>query len=270
MKRMHPAKKKVSAARARPQPQIQNTSWGKVAEWYDGYLEENLDSYHKQVIEPNLLRILQLDAKNEVLDIACGQGFFTRAFSGTGAQVDGCDISSELIAKAKSRGGVRKLFVAPAHQLGFARDGAYDTATIVLAAQNIANIGEAFQEAARVLSAHGRLVMVLNHPAFRIPKKSSWHFDPSSSTQFRRIDSYLSAFTAPIIMHPGQSQSATTVSYHRPLQDFFKALFKAGFAVTRLEEWISHKKSEAGPKQKAEDTARKEVPLFLMLEATKL
>ena len=41
---------------------------------------------------------------------------------------------------------------------------------------------------------------------------------------------------------------------------------KAGLAITRLEEWISHKKSEEGPRATAEDVARKEIPLFLMLE----
>ena len=55
-----------------------------------------------------------------------------------------------------------------------------------------------------------------------------------------------------------------------PLQVYFKALKRAGFAVTGLEEWISNKKSEAGPRAKAEDKARKEIPLFMMIEATKL
>ena len=53
------------------------------------------------------------------------------------------------------------------------------------------------------------------------------------------------------------------------MQDYFKALTRSGFSVSRLEEWISHKKSQAGPRQAAEDTARKEIPLFLMLEARK-
>ena len=71
-------------------------------------------------------------------------------------------------------------------------------------------------------------------------------------------------------MHPGMKDSEETISYHRSLQDFFKAFSKSNLAVTRLEEWISHKKSEQGPRQKAEDLARKEIPLFLMLEAKKL
>ena len=40
------------------------------------------------------------------------------------------------------------------------------------------------------------------------------------------------------------------------MRDFSKALFKAGFAITRLEEWVSHKQSQKGPRQRAEDTAR--------------
>ena len=44
---------------------------------------------------------------------------------------------------------------------------------------------------------------------------------------------------------------------------------KEGFAIAKLEEWISHKRSERGPRQSAEDISRKEIPLFLMLEAKK-
>jgi hypothetical protein len=70
-----------------------------------------------------------------------------------------------------------------------------------------------------------------------------------------------------LLVHPGKTNSPKTISYHRSLQDFSKALFKSGFSITRLEEWISHKQSQKGPRQKAEDQARKEIPMFLMLEA---
>jgi hypothetical protein len=54
------------------------------------------------------------------------------------------------------------------------------------------------------------------------------------------------------------------------MQDYMKALSSAGFAITRIEEWISHKKSEKGPRQEAEDRARKEFPLFLAIEARRI
>jgi len=71
-------------------------------------------------------------------------------------------------------------------------------------------------------------------------------------------------------MHPGDAPGEFTISFNRPLQYYFKAINKAGMAVGRLEEWNSHKKSEAGPRAKAEDIARKEIPLFLMMEAIKV
>jgi ubiquinone/menaquinone biosynthesis C-methylase UbiE len=266
------------------------TSWGGVADWYDTYLEVTLDSYQAMVLAPNLLRVLALQKGECVIDIACGQGYFTRLFAETGATTVGTDISKELVAAAKNRSPrfstsettikikvqshselspQISYHIAPAHQLLFAKDASFDAATIVLAIQNIENISETFTEAHRVLKPGGRLVLVMNHPAFRSPKRTSWGWDEEAKVQYRRVDGYLSGATIPIEMHPGQAKSTQTISYHRSLQDFFKALSKAGFVVTKLEEWISHKKSEKGPKQAAEDTARKEIPLFLMLEARK-
>ena len=73
----------------------------------------------------------------------------------------------------------------------------------------------------------------------------------------------------PIQMHPGDKPWERTISFHRPLQYYFKALGKNGLYVSRLEEWSSNKLSELGPKKVAEDKARHEFPLFLFLEATK-
>ncbi len=249
-----------------------STSWGGVAGWYDTYLEGEDDNYQKQVILPNLLRVLNLKRGEKILDAACGQGFFTRELAKNGAQITGADISKELteLAAARSPKEIR-FYATPAHKLFFARDGEFDSAVMVLAIQNIENPDEVFSEIKRVLKSGGRFVLVINHPAFRIPKRSSWGFDESSKTQYRRVDGYLSAGKEEIIMHPGKGKkSKQTFSYHRSLQDFFKLLGKNGFAVFRLEEWISHKKSGKGPRQKAEDAARKEIPLFLMLEARKV
>lgn len=162
-----------------------------------------------------------------------------------------------------------------------------DAVIIVLALQNIENLNGVMAECSRVLCPGGRLFLVLNHPAFRIPKKSSWGFDPvtirladspsevhsvdeKKQIQFRRLDEYISESRAEIQMQPGKVSSAATVSFHRPLQTYFKSFQKNGFAVTRLEEWVSPKKSDPGPRAVAENKARKEFPLFLFVQAEKL
>ena len=246
-----------------------SNSWGGVSDWYDSYLETNKDSYQEKVIAPNLMRLLDIKNGSKILDLACGQGFFSRKFKAAGASVVGVDISKELIITAKKHSQGIEYFVSPAHKIDFLKSSTFDVVTIVLAIQNIEEINEVFSEVKRVLVPGGRMILVLNHPAFRVPKRSDWGFDPKDGKQYRRVEGYLSSTKNTIVMHPGLKDSEETLSYHRSLQDFFKSLNKSGFAVSRLEEWISHKKSEAGPRQKAEDLARKEIPLFLMLEAKK-
>ena len=241
------------------------TSWGKVADWYGEYLDGD-DTYQTKVILPNLLRVLDIKKGEKILDLACGQGFFAREFAKTGVQVVGADIAKELISQAQSLGGDVVYHVVPAHKLAFAKDAEFDAVVCVLALQNIEDVAAVEKEVRRVLKPRGRFVILLNHPAFRVLKRSSWGWDEAAGVQYRRIDGYLSAAKIPIEMHPG-ANNTKTISYHRSLQDFFKSLTNAGFAVTRLEEWNSHKVSEHGPRQKAEDTARKEIPLFMLLEA---
>lgn len=243
-----------------------DTSWGGVADWYDEYLKD-ADTYQAQVIAPNLMRILAIKDGEKVLDLGCGQGYFTREAQKFTKQVMGADISKELIARAKAQTPDTQFHIAPADRLRFAGNAQFDAALCVLALQNMEDILAVFKEVKRVLKPGGRFVFVLNHPTFRVLKRSSWGWDDETKTQYRRIDGYLSSAKISVDMHPGKVKKANTISYHRSLQDFFKALHGAGLAVTRLEEWISHKHSGKGPRQKAEDLARREIPLFMCIEA---
>jgi SAM-dependent methyltransferase len=277
------------------------TSWGNVAEWYDESLEKRGGTYQKEVILPHVLRLVGTEPKT-ILDLACGQGFFSRELARANAAHKICasDISSELIALAKKNPDPTtkniEYHVRPATDISFCKDKSVDTVLISLAIQNIEQVGDVFQECSRVLKEgkgvadSGQLILILNHPAFRIPKRSSWEWrsaDESADSrrtradggqevngnakQYRRLDGYMSETSEKIDMTPGEkSDKEYTVSFHRPLQVYVKTLAKAGFAITKLEEWISHKKSEPGPRANEEDRMRKEIPMFLMIEARKL
>ncbi|MDO8594721.1 MAG: class I SAM-dependent methyltransferase [bacterium] len=251
-----------------PKKKVQ-TSWDNVAEWYDETVESK-GSYQQDLILPNLLRLMDIKKDERVLDLACGQGLFARAFHAAGAKVVAADISKELVGIAVKKSPKEIAYhVAPSDTLPFLKDGSMDKVAIVLALQNIENFRETIAECARVLTKDGKLYIVLNHPAFRIPKASSWEFDEKKNAQYRRVDRYLSELRTDIDMTPGGKKTTMTISFHRPLQLYFKAFAKSGFAVSRLEEWISGKKSQEGPRGIAEDFARKEIPLFLTLVAKK-
>lgn len=249
------------------------TSWGGVAGWYHDTVEDN-GSYQKDLILPNLLRLMDVKNEEAILDLACGEGFFSRRFAKLGAKVVASDIAPELIVIAKKDPGEARLhkieyYVAPSDKIPFAKNDSIDKAVIVLAIQNIENVKGTLEEVSRVLQPKGKLYLVINHPAFRVPKESSWGYDQEMNTQYRRIDKYLSESRIKIQMHPGDKPDELTLSFHRPLQFYFKQLGKAGFGVTNMEEWSSNRLSQPGPRAEAENRSRKEIPLFMCIEAVK-
>jgi hypothetical protein len=108
------------------------------------------------------------------------------------------------------------------------------------------------------------------HPAFRSPKETSWGWDEKEAVQYRRVDKYLLPRKHPIVTHPGKKTGEYTWTFHKPLQDYVHALAQAGLYVNALEEWPSHKTSTSGPRAAAENTARKEIPMFLAIRAVKV
>ncbi len=245
------------------------TSWGGVAAWYEEHLKGE-DTYHAKVIAPNLMRILDPKQGMKVLDIGCGEGYFTRLIDASGAYVEGVDIAKELIAKAKAASPDVVFHVSSAENMSVIKSEYFDAITCVLALQNMEKLDAVVKECARILKPKGRALFVLNHPAFRIPKQTAWGWDDAAKVQYRRVDGYLSQARVSIDMTPGKKTNDSTWSFHRSMQDYMKAFASAKFAITRLEEWISHKKSEKGPRGPAEDIARKEFPLFMCIELTKL
>lgn len=251
------------------------TSWGNVANWYDALLDGQASNYQKDVILPNITRCLSISSEQRILDLACGQGFFTRAFASLGAQVMGQDIASELIQKAKQAQTTSPELIAyytgPADDLSqLPASARFDVITIILAIQNISNPTEVFRACASRLAPGGKLALVLNHPAFRVPKSSDWGWDAEKKLQYRRVDRYSSEFAEKILMHPGSAPDVVTYSFHRPLQYYVKQLCRAGFLISGMEEWVSNKRSDSGPRAQAENVARREIPLFLYLEACKV
>jgi len=267
---MLPARSKLNNMNKKINRKPLDTSWNNVVTWYDELLK-NDESYQAKVIVPNLLRILDLKKGEMVYDLACGTGYFANIFAKSGATILASDMSKNLIEVAKKSIKDVSFYITPAHRAQFLKDESVDVIVMVLAIQNIENVNEVFTECKRVLKKNGRLILVLNHPSFRVPQGSDWYF--KNSEQYRIVGKYLSESRICIDMTPGEKndkKKIKTFTFHRPLQYYMKLMSKNGLAITRLEEWISHKASQRGPRQIAEDTARKEIPMFMCLEIKKI
>lgn len=261
--------------RAQPKPRQEkskSTDWGQVAGWYDQLAADEGSEYQQRVVFPGVLRLLAPSADDRVLDVACGQGAFCRLLHQKGIAVAGVDAAGSMIQLARRRGDPAvRYFTSPAEELTnlprLAEE--FSAATCILAIQNMDPLAPVFAGIAHCLKPEGRLVVVMMHPAFRGPQHTAWGWE-DHSVQYRRVDRYLLPRKHPIYTHPGADPTRYTWTFHRPVQTYFRALNQAGFVVDGLEEWPSHKVSTSGPRAKAENVARREIPLFLALRAVKL
>ncbi len=248
-----------------------STSWENVAEWYGTHLSAP-GTYQSEVVWPGAMKLLGVGAGKTFLDVACGEGSFAQLISKQGGGVVGIDASPTLVRQAQMK-HIRnaEFFVADASR-GTKEIGSlmFDGAAIVLALQNIENMPGVFATVSKLLKKNAPFVIVLNHPAFRIPRQSSWGFEEQRKMMYRRVDSYLEENAIPMQMHPGDAPGVKTTSYHRPISSYISALSTAGFMVDEMEEWISHKESTSGPKARAENRIRKEIPMFLAIRARKI
>jgi len=243
------------------------TSWSPVAHWYNTLVDEKGSYFHEHVVIPKTLTLLDLKDMSSLLDVGCGQGVLARAIPKT-VQYTGIDVSGSLIAEARKRdhNPNHRYSVADATTDLQVSNSMFSHAVFLLSLQNMEKPDNALMHVANALKPGGTLVVVLNHPCFRIPRQSSWGIDEKNKMQYRKMNRYLSPLKIPITMHPGQEKSPVTWSYHYPLSDYTKWLHKNNFVIQLIEEWTSDKES-VGRAARMENRSRSEFPLFLAIKA---
>ena len=237
--------------------------------WYTKLVDEKGHYYHQHVVIPGVLRLLQLDRSSRLLDVASGQGVLGRAIPKE-VSYTGFDIAPSLVefAKKADKEPNHTYLVGDATKPLPLGKWTFTHAAIVLALQNIENAEAVIEHINAHMTNLGVLVIVLNHPSFRIPRQSAWGIDEENKLQYRRENMYMSALKIPITMHPGEEVSDVTWSFHHPLQYYSTLLTKNGFVIDALEEWTSDKES-SGAASRMENRGRSEFPLFLTLRARK-
>lgn len=244
------------------------TNWETSSSWYDKVVGEKGHYYHQQVIIPGVLRLLGPQAN--LLDLACGQGILARHLP-KAVNYFGVDGSESLVRAAKQYApqSPHKFLVRDLMQPLDLPTKDFSSATCILALQNLENPAPLFRSAHAHLKPKAPLVLVLNHPCFRIPRQSSWGVDEQKKMQYRRIERYMSPLKIPIQTQPSRHEvSETTWSFHHPLSFISAQLKAAGFTIDLIEEWCSDKKS-TGKTATMENRSRQEFPLFMAIVAKK-
>lgn len=254
------------SARKSPIP----TSWDPLAHWYDGWMGAGGSKYHRFLAVPAVLDLLLPQPGETILDVGAGQGVLAPFIAKAGARYVGVDASARLLHLARKhhgkhgvfvRGDARCLYTIP--QL---RQGMFDAVVFLLSIQDMDPLDAVIASTAWALQFGGRVVVLMTHPCFRVPRQSGWGWDAGRKLQFRRIDRYLTRLAVPMKAYPGR-EAGVTRSFHRPLHEYVNNLAEHGLLVDALQEIPSAIRLPWRKRAQPSGALQHEIPLFLALRA---
>ena len=250
----------------------ESAGWDPFADWYRGWVGELGSEHHRRLAIPAVLSLLDLRTGDRVLDIGAGHGVLAGYVLDEGASYTGVDLSPRLIEAARRTYGKSARFhVADAADLRSVtelRPESFDAAVFLLSIQDIEQYDRAIASTAGLIVPGGRLVILMTHPSFRIPRQSGWGWDEGRKLRYRRVDGYLSEMRIPL--SPTEGRRGVAFTHHRPLEAYVGALTDAGLVIDALHEIPTFKTLKRGPMAKAENAANREFPLFLAIRGRKL
>jgi 2-polyprenyl-3-methyl-5-hydroxy-6-metoxy-1,4-benzoquinol methylase len=246
--------------------------WDTNAEAWDKRIGSGA-GWQTTLIAPTVERMLNIQANERVLDIACGNGQFSRRLAELGASVVASDFSPKLIELAKARAtssaGSIAYHVADATDeaqllaLGGDNQQQFDAAVCNNALMDMPEIEPLFRAVAKLLKPTGRFVFTIMHPCFNglaITMQPELPDYAQRATYSIKVSRYLSWVATKGLAI--RDQPVEQYYWHRPLHVLLNSAFAGGLVMDRIEE---PKLSEADAAKNAFDWANYDMPPLLFV-----
>lgn len=182
--------------------------YGEWAQTYEDVVQDAMD-----IRLFNRVTAVDWSSHQHILDLACGTGRIgTWLRERTEAQIDGVDITREMMAKAESKNIYRTLHHASITDTGLPAEQ-YDLCTQSLADEHLSDLRPLYAEVYRLTKAQGKFVIVGFHPYFLML---------GMPTHFNNKD----------------GDDITIQSYVHLLSDHVKAAYEAGWSLVAMDEGV--------------------------------
>jgi 2-polyprenyl-3-methyl-5-hydroxy-6-metoxy-1,4-benzoquinol methylase len=248
--------------------------WNQKASFWDERMGDGND-FHRLLVSPAAERLLNLQPGETVLEIACGNGVFSRRMAQLGVHVIATDFSAQFLERARARttehaGRIDYRLLDATHEeqivaLGKQR---FDAAVCTMAIMDIAEIDPLMRGIRQVVKPAGRFVFALTHPCFN---HSGMTLCAEANDSNGEIVTTLS-IKVTHYLHPGPQKSvgmlgepAPHYTFDRPLYILFNACFRAGLVLDGLEEPAFHHPYDGSqPRRLLSWTNYSEIPAVLV------
>ncbi|MBS4198563.1 methyltransferase domain-containing protein [Bacillus sp. FJAT-49732] len=220
--------------------------WNENAEFWDDYMGDESNQFHREIIRPHTENLLDVKTGQRILDIACGNGNFSRRLVDLGANVVAVDYSSKMIERAKLR-SVSKINqlqykvcdVTNEESLLELGIQTFDSAVANMALIDIADIQPLMRALKILLKENGIFVFSVTHPCFQSPNMRNVHEieDNNSNVQSKtsiQIFNYLTPQPYKAIGIKGQPTSH--YMFHRSLSYYLNLAFQHHFVLDGIIE----------------------------------
>ncbi|GIP39416.1 hypothetical protein J31TS4_26960 [Paenibacillus sp. J31TS4] len=220
--------------------------WDRVAGFWDDYMGETSNRWHRELIRPKTEELLAVKPGDRVLDVACGNGNFSRRLADLGAQVTAFDYSPVMVERARRRSQEYEARieyrVADATEeetlLALGR-GAFDSAVANMALMDIADIRPLIRSATEWLKPGGVFVFSVPHPCFQSPQaRRSYETEDIDGRVVSRSVVHASRYLTPQASETIgiAGQPIAHLLFHRSLQEYMTLFFGAGFVLDGFAE----------------------------------
>lgn len=237
-------------------------NWNIIVEKYDEMVGETGDIYHRKFLNPVVFKMLGNVKNKKILDLACGQGYFSRKLARRGARIVGVDLSDKLIEIAEriekqKKQGIRYLALN-SEKLDNIKSNTFDFVVSNISFHDIKNVAKVIMECGRVLKKNGKIIFTIPHPITDFSKK-----EEIDGKMANIMKVYMTEMT-----EPHQFSSRISV-YHRSIGFYLNSLFGAGFLVSNFSEITTSLSGGKIISNKRLLKSKKEFPSFLIIEGIK-
>jgi 2-polyprenyl-3-methyl-5-hydroxy-6-metoxy-1,4-benzoquinol methylase len=234
--------------------QDSKSKWDENAEFWDDYMGDESNQFHRELIRPHTEKLLSIEENQTILDIACGNGNFSRRLTELGANVVAVDYSPTMIERAKNRSknylnriNYKVIDATNYSSLLELGNEKYDSAVANMALMDIADITPLAKALYKLLKSNGIFVFSITHPCFQTPgvRKINESADNNGELTTRnsiQISKYLTSEPYKAIGIKGQP--TPHFMFHRSLSYYLNIFFKSDFVLDGVEESSFKKEKE--------------------------